>query len=96
MVKKKARKKGTKPEPMFGFSMSRFLDMANQSDLITIPEAAELRGVSRASILHLINRGRLTAHEVFGRQMVLRREVESFERMKSGPKPAEKGNTREN
>lgn len=86
MVKKKGRKKGEEAGPMVGFSMSTFLDMADRSGLISIPEAAQIRGTSRAAIQHLIERGRLTAHEVFGRTMVLRHEVENFERKKSGPK----------
>lgn len=86
MVKKKERKEGDKTGEMIGFSMSTFLDMADRSGLISIPEAAQIRGTSRAAIQHLIDRGRLTAHEVFGRTMVLRYEVENFERKKSGPK----------
>jgi hypothetical protein len=91
------KKKGTKKQgQMIGFSMATFLNMADQSGLITIAEAAELRGVTPASIMNLINRGRLTTHEVFGRQMVLRDEVENFERGKPGPKTEGKGNTKEN
>ncbi|HEX7312448.1 MAG TPA: helix-turn-helix domain-containing protein [Pyrinomonadaceae bacterium] len=86
MVGKKGRKEGDKAGEMIGFSMSTFLDMADRSGLISIPEAAQIRGTSRAAIQHLIERGRLTAHEVFGRTMVLRYEVENFERKKSGPK----------
>ena len=80
------KKKKDSAEPMIGFSMSTFLDMADRSGLITIPEAAQIRGTSRAAIQHLIERGRLTAHEVFGKVMVFRHEVENFERQKSGPK----------
>ncbi|HZT58468.1 MAG TPA: helix-turn-helix domain-containing protein [Pyrinomonadaceae bacterium] len=86
MVKKKVRKKDDEAGEMIGFSMSTFLDMADRSGLISIPEAAQIRGTSRAAIQHLIERGRLTAYEVFGRTMVNRREVENFERKKSGPK----------
>jgi excisionase family DNA binding protein len=55
-------------------------------DLITVPDAAELRGVSREAIHALIRRGRLRSRELFGRVLVYRSEVESFEKEKPGPK----------
>lgn len=56
------------------------------SDLITIAEAARLRGVSRSAISELVRRGRLRSTEMFGRVLVYRSEVESFQRQKPGPK----------
>jgi len=56
------------------------------SDLITQKEAAELRGVTQAAIGDLIRRGRLHTAEMFGRVLVYRSEVESFERERPGPK----------
>ncbi|HAF24549.1 MAG TPA: hypothetical protein DCK93_16875 [Blastocatellia bacterium] len=53
---------------------------------VTVSEAAELRGVTRAAIHALIGRGRLEAVEVFGRMLLSRREVETFEKDKPGQK----------
>ncbi len=58
-------------------------------DLISQKEAAEIRGVSRASINGLIKRGRLKPVAVAGKVLLSRSEVESFERQKPGPKTDE-------
>jgi excisionase family DNA binding protein len=55
-------------------------------DLITVTEAAELRGISRQAIHALIQRGRLRSVEMFGRVLVYRSEIESFEKETPGPK----------
>jgi excisionase family DNA binding protein len=55
-------------------------------DLITIREAAELRGVSVSAIGDLVRRGRLSSVEKFGRRLLSRREVESFEDARGWPK----------
>ena len=55
-------------------------------DLITVTEAAKLRGISRQAIHALIQRGRLRSVEMFGRVLVYRSEVESFEKETPGPK----------
>lgn len=55
-------------------------------DLITIAEAARLRGVSRSAISELVRRGRLRSIEMFGRALVYRSEVENFKKQKPGPK----------
>jgi excisionase family DNA binding protein len=55
-------------------------------DLITQAEAARLRGVSLASINELVQRGRLRVVELFGRKLLYRAEVESFRKLKTGPK----------
>ena len=55
-------------------------------DLITITEAARLRGVSRAAMHELIQRGRLRSEKMFGRVLLYRSEVEAFEKVKPGPK----------
>jgi excisionase family DNA binding protein len=57
-----------------------------KEQFVTVSEAAELRGVSRASIHALIMRDRLKAVEMFGRVLLYRREVEGFEKEKPGPK----------
>lgn len=59
----------------------------NMSDFVTVTEAAQLRGVSRAAIHELVQRGRLRSKKVFGRVLLYREEVETFERVKPGPKP---------
>jgi len=56
------------------------------ADLITVAEAAQLRGVSRAAMHELIQRGRLRAEKMFGRVLLYRSEVEAFEKEKPGPK----------
>ncbi len=56
------------------------------SGLITVTEAAQLRGVSRAAIHELIQRGRLRSEKMFGRVLLYRSEVEAFEKEKPGPK----------
>jgi hypothetical protein len=53
-------------------------------DLITQSEAASLRGVSVSAINHLVRRGRLTAIERYGRQLVSRSEVVSYEPERKG------------
>jgi excisionase family DNA binding protein len=62
---------------------SRIVDM---SMFVTIAEAAELRGVSRAAIHELVQRGRLSSERMLGRVLLYRSEVESFEKDKPGPK----------
>jgi hypothetical protein len=55
-------------------------------DLITQAEAAKVRGVTLASINELVQRGRLRVVELFGRKLLYRAEVESFRKLKTGPK----------
>lgn len=62
--------------------------MVDMSDLVTVTEAAKLRGVSRAAIHELVQRGRLRAERRFGRVLLYRSEIESFEKEKPGPKPS--------
>jgi hypothetical protein len=56
------------------------------NDLITLQEAAEIRGRSTAAISELVRRGRLRSFEKFGRKLVSRREVEAFEDSRGWPK----------
>jgi predicted site-specific integrase-resolvase len=61
-------------------------------DLITLSEAAELRGVSQQAISDLMRRGRLHPVEIAGRKFLKRSEVASFQPEKSGrPAKAKKG-----
>ena len=59
----------------------------DMSELVTVTEAAKLRGVSRAAIHELVQRGRLRSERMFGRVLLYRNEVEAFEKDKPGPKP---------
>lgn len=74
MVKKKSDK-------------SKVIDL---SDLVTVTEAAQLRGVSRSAIHELIQRGRLRSKKMFGRVLLSKSEVKSFEKVKPGPKTGNK------
>ena len=47
-------------------------------DLISISEAARVRGVSHAAIQDLIKRGKLSTINVGGRRLLRRSEVDSF------------------
>jgi excisionase family DNA binding protein len=53
-------------------------------DLISIAEAARVRGVTHGAIRDLISRGRLQAVEVGGRRFVSRSEVKAFRSEKGG------------
>lgn len=54
-------------------------------DLITLSEAAEIRGNKDVSaISHLVRRGRLRSVERFGKTLVYRSEVEAFEPVRAG------------
>lgn len=56
------------------------------NDLITLQEAAAIRGRTTAAISELVRRGRLRCFEKFGRKLVLRHEVEAFEDSRGWPK----------
>jgi excisionase family DNA binding protein len=62
---------------------SKVVDM---SEFLTVAEAAELRGVSRAAIHELVQRGRLRSERMLGRVLLYKSEVVSFEKGKPGPK----------
>lgn len=59
-------------------------------DLITVNEAAKMRGVTKTAIWNLIYRGRLKTERLFERVLVYRSEVQDFEPEKPGPKKAAK------
>lgn len=63
-------------------------------DLISINEAAELRGVDRTAIHGLITRGRLASVKVGGKTLLRRSDVLAFQPQRPGPqrkpKPAAK------
>ena len=68
-------------------------ELFNPADLISQAEAAELRGVSRASINELVTRGRLRSVVVGGKPYLYRAEVLSFEPDKGGRPPKDKSTT---
>jgi hypothetical protein len=61
-------------------------DLPDVDDLITLQEAAEIRGRTTAALSELVRRGRLRSYEMFGRKLVSRREVEAFEDSRGWPK----------
>lgn len=67
-------------------------NMTSVDDLITVEEAAEIRGVTRNAIWGLINRGKIQTERKFGRVLVYRDEIENYEPDKAGrpPKKEEK------
>jgi excisionase family DNA binding protein len=48
-------------------------------DLISLAEAARLRGVSRQAIDDLVKRGKIQTVEIAGRRLVNRQDVEGYE-----------------
>jgi excisionase family DNA binding protein len=71
--------------------MKKLLD---PDSLISQTEAAELRGVTRASINELVQRGRLRSVTIGGKVLLYRSEVEAFERSKGGRPPDTKAQTK--
>jgi hypothetical protein len=58
---------------------------SDESELITLTEAAKLRGYKDVSaISQLVRRGRLRSAERFGKTLVYRSEVLAFEPSKGG------------
>lgn len=49
------------------------------TELITVAQAAQIRGTTEVSVLELIKRGRLQAHKLGGRLHLDRKEVEAFD-----------------
>jgi hypothetical protein len=74
-------------------------------ELVSLTQAADMRGVSTQAIQYLVKSGRFTVIEVGGRKFLLRKEVEAFEplpagrprkdsaaaKSSQGPKPAKRG-----
>jgi hypothetical protein len=61
-------------------------------DLITLQEAAELRGYADVSaVSRLIERGHLSVFEKYGRKLVSRAEVAAYQPSKGGRPPEKKG-----
>jgi excisionase family DNA binding protein len=62
----------------------KILEASGMDDLVSISQAAELRGVSHAAIQDLIKRGRLAPVEVAGRRLLRRGDVQGFQRASKG------------
>ena len=65
---------------------TKAVESPDVDDLITLQEAAEIRGRTTAALSELVRRGRLRSFEKFGRKLVSRREVEGFEDSRGWPK----------
>jgi hypothetical protein len=63
--------------------------MKNYDDLVTVTEAARLRGVSKARVKQWLAAGRLKRVEKYGRVLVSRREVMSLKPL-AGGRPSKK------
>ena len=64
-------------------------------DMITVSEAARLRGVGDEAIRKLIARGRLRSKELFGKKLVYRSDVLAFKKEKPGPRGPRKSTKKE-
>jgi excisionase family DNA binding protein len=60
-------------------------EQVEELGLITIREAAELRGCSRSAILQLLQRDRLKSENILGKCYLYREEVTDFQRRRPGP-----------
>ena len=68
---------------------SKKTEADEMSNFVTVTEAANMRGVSRSAIHELVQLGRLRSKRMFGRVLLYRSEVESFEKDKPGPKKSD-------
>jgi len=66
--------------------MTKRKEEGAMEDLISQAEAARIRGVSRAAIADLVERGRLQSIKIAGRVLVYRSDVENFESQQGWPK----------
>ncbi len=62
----------------------------NDEDLITVQEAVEVKGVSKARIHQWLKEGRLTKEERYGRVLVHREELLSIGPLPAGRPPKDK------
>ena len=78
---------------MVGFSLSSLLDTTGADldpaadELLSVAQAAEIRGTSRIAVHDLISRGRLKAVTIAGRKFVSRAELVAFERQSPPGRP---------
>jgi RNA-binding protein YhbY len=62
----------------------------NPDELLTLGEAATLRGVTRQSINYLVKMRRVRTVSVRGRTFVVAKDIEDYKPGKRGPRPKEK------
>lgn len=74
-----------------GKALKEIPQNASLKDLITVAEAARLRGVTRSAIWDLIDRGKLRALRRFGLALLDRGEVLNYKPARSG-RPRKAGN----
>lgn len=60
-------------------------------DMVTVQDAANQKGVSRARVHQWISEGRLNKEQRYGRTVVSLSEVMALEELKRGPKAGKKG-----
>lgn len=58
-------------------------------ELLTVSQAAKVRGVTRQAINHLVREGKLPSVEIAGKRFLRRSDVEDFEPDRGG-RPKEK------
>lgn len=72
--------------------MAKKKGVGEPDDLVTLQQAAELRGYADVSaVSRLIERGHLSVFEKYGRKLVSRAEVEAYEPSKGGRPSSKKG-----
>jgi biotin operon repressor len=64
------------------------------SKIVSQANAARMLGITRQAVASLINRGRLKTIEIDGVDFVYRSSVESFQKLKPGPKSAKRKKVR--
>jgi hypothetical protein len=69
--------------------MAKKKELKTTNDLITLSEAAAMRGTSISAISHLVRRGRLRSVERYGKTLVYKSEIATFEPDKGGRPPKE-------
>jgi excisionase family DNA binding protein len=83
--KKKTTKKSKthnreRDKSMMGFTLQSLVSQIGlNTELITVAQAAQIRGTTEVSVLELIKRDRLKAHKLGGRLYLDRKEVENFD-----------------
>lgn len=66
------------------FVVSPVMAKIDTEELLTVAQAAEVRGVSRQAINHLIRQNKLEAVDIAGRRFVRRGDLERFAPDKGG------------
>ena len=64
--------------------LARMMKKISVEDLISLAEAARLRGVSRQAIDDLVKRGKIQTVEIAGRRLVRKQDVDGYEQELGG------------